>query len=281
MTTRYVDAQMAFQGPRKVWAAGTASAVAAGDEWYTTIAGAIAAAATGDTLKVATGTYDLPASLAWTGLIAATGAVRYEYTPPDPLVSPLDAYCVVPAGFCVRFQNGEVAAAMGVEGSLVLDRVTTAVSGKVFNRGACVAIGSVKHPIRRDDTGAFEQYPAYFDEGRWPSQFPVSHYRNAAVLEAPAKYRDESGETLKRWVPVAEFRYLSKDGAAGESSAGSVNVATQMMTFFTKPGLAAHPDMKVVTRDRDYQIVGTSRPTGPGQDLRLTVTEGTGMPWGE
>ena len=26
MTTRYVDAQMAFQGPRKVWAAGTASA---------------------------------------------------------------------------------------------------------------------------------------------------------------------------------------------------------------------------------------------------------------
>lgn len=278
MTTRYLDYTFGVQGVNRVWASGTPSAVGPGDYWYQTIEDAITAADDGDTIKVAPGSYALPALIGKSLLIAAYGLVTFTYTPPSPIVDTvLDPYCVIDDDVTVRFKGGEVTAPMGVKGSLVLDGQTAAASGKVFEGGSVVGIGPESHSFYQDVNGAYERYDSYYDEGRWPSQFGISNYRNAAVLEAPAKFRGPSGEAKKRWVPIGNFRYLVRDGTGDEKQAGAVDAATQGRTFFTKPGLAAHQDMRITSRNRRYNIVAVSRPSGPGLDLRLTVTEYTGL----
>lgn len=279
MTTRYCDTAMQYQGIRKAWSSGTASATNPGEVYYYTFASAYAAAEDGDTIKVAAGTYELPAAIAKSVLITGFGTTTFEFDPPAPSVTPLDQYMQIAADKVVRFKGGNLTANLGVFGALALDGMASAATGKVFDTGGVVAIGATRHAFTTDQRGSFERYESYFDEGRWPTQFPVSHYRNKAVLEAPTKSRGESGEQVKRWVPVAEFRYLVKDGIGGEATQASVAVASQGSTFFTKPGLPAHQDMRVASRGRYFQITAVSRPSGPGQDLKLTVTEGTGMPW--
>lgn len=154
MKTIYCDFDFAFQWTDKVFARGTPNAVAAGPHWSPTIAGALALADDGDTIKVAAGTYELPATIAKTCLIAAVGTVRYEYTPPDPVVTAFDAYCCVAAEKTVQFQAGELAGQIGVLGALVLNRVSNAVGGKCFGSGSVVSIGSIRPTIRVEDGAA-------------------------------------------------------------------------------------------------------------------------------
>lgn len=279
MKTIYCDTDFAFQNTDKVFASGTANAVAAGSYWSATLAGALALADDGDTIKVASGTYELPASIAKTCLLAAVGTVRYEYTPPDPVVTVYDNYACVAAGKTVQFQSGELAGAVGVLGALVLNRMSNAVGGKCFGSGSVVSVGAVRPLIRVEDGAACQVYPTYPQEGRWPSQFPVSHYRNVGFLEAPAKVRGESGQVKNVWVRVAEFRFVRKAGQAGETTATSVAVATADSTLFVRPGIPAHPDMRVVASGVVHQITGVLRPNGPGQDVRIGVVAREGQPW--
>lgn len=274
---RYVDADFTSQGSRKVWSAGTSHAVSAQTAWYSDLATAIADVVAGDTLKVAAGTYQLPASIDTTMLIAGLPASNLSAPSSVDVNDPLDGYCVVQADAVVRFKGFTIASPLCAIGSIVLDNIQAAVTGKILDTGAIIGIGLVNHTIDRDQEGSYERYDSYFDEGRWPSQFPVAQYRNDAVLEAPAKYRTESGAQKVRWVAVADFRYLIKDGIGSEINAGSVNMGLQGSTLFTKPGLPVHQDMRISSKGRTYQITAISRPSGPGQDLRLTVTEKTGM----
>lgn len=280
MKTVYCDFDFAFQNTEKVFAAGTSNAVAA-SIWSATLAGAIALADDGDTIKVASGTYELPGTIEKSVLIAAVGTVRYEYTPPDPIEVVFDNYACVAAGKTVQFQGGEVAAQVGVLGALVLNRVTNVVNGKAFGGGAVVALGINRPLVRIEDGASCQHYPSSGNEGRWPTQFPVSHYRNVGFLEAPAKIRGESGQVKNVWVRIGEFRFVRKAGAAGETSATSVAVATAESTLFARPGTPAHPDMRVVASGITHQITGVLRPNGPGQDVRIGVVAREGMAWGE
>ena len=274
---RYVDADFTSQGSRKVWSAGTPHATSAQLSWYSDLDAAIADAVAGDVLKVASGTYQLPPSIDTSTFIAGLSGTILSAPSSVDVNDPLDGYCVVQDGVVVRLKGVSVTSPVCAIGSIVLDGISAAVSGKILDTGAIIAIGSINHSIDRDQEGSYERYDSYFDEGRWPSQFPVAQYRNSAVLEAPAKYRTESGSQKVRWVAIADFRYLIKDGIGSEINAGSVNMGLQGSTFFTKPGLPVHQDMRISTKGRTYQITAISRPSGPGQDLRLTVTEKTGM----
>ena len=275
MTTRYVDSTFGAQGARKVWGSGS-HATDPGSLWYTTIASAYAASSDGDVLKIWQGTYAMPAIFEKSLTLGCTGSVTLTYTPPG---SPTEAesYCNVDLDKTLKIIGATISASMGVRGSLVLYECPATVNGKIYGSGSVIGIGTMKHNLQQASAGAYEQYASYFREGRWPSQFSGSNYRNKGVLEAAAKHRDQSGQTKVRWVAIDEFRYMIRDGTGGERMAEAVSMADQPSTMFTRPGLPAHQDMRVRTQGRTMQIVGVSRPSGPGSDLKLFVKEYTGM----
>lgn len=277
-TTYYVDSNFAAQGARKVWASGSPNAVDPGANYAEDLATVFQMIEDGDSIKVARGTYALPAGIDYNCKIMSlpgTPSTFFNYTPVNP-IGPYDNYCQINAGKTVHFIRGKINGPLAVLGNLVLDNVEQTVPGIQVAGSALVMIGTMTNTITRNANCAFERYDAYYSEGRWQSKFPKADYRNPAVLMAPAKLRSPSGAQKVTYVPIAEFRYAQKDLSGTETGDKSVNFAVADMFLFTRPGLVAHPDMQIVTKGKILQIKQVFPPDAPGEDLKILATIYTG-----
>lgn len=274
MKTVYVDPAFSSQGPRKIWSAGTVNAVDPGINYASNIGAALAMIADGDVIKLSRGTHALPDQIQVSCTIAsmlAGSPTIATYTPSLP-----SQKCVVDSGKTVRFVRGQIVGPFSVSSNIVFDNTEVPPQGIQNSGSAVVMIGKTENQITRDATGFFERYDSYYNEGRWQSAFPIADYRNPATLMAPAKGRSLSGTQKVIWVSIAEFRYAQKDLSGTETGNSSVNFAISDMYLFTKPGLVAHPDMRIVTKGRTLQIKQVFPPDAPGQDLKILATAYTG-----
>lgn len=267
MTTRYVDPNFAAQGATKVWRSGTVNAVPAGSYWYTTITAALAASSDGDVIKLSAGSLALPASIAVSVRLVGVRASMPTLT----------GSMTIPAGKTVRISFCEGTPTLVAKGNLVLEGMGDSNTVQAYYGGACIVIGDVAPDLWKQSRGAYERYPAWPEVGRWPSGRTRSFYRNPGHLEAPAKYRNESGEQEIVWVPIDDFRFMLDERMGGERETGAVIAADQTAYLYCRPGPPFHPDMRITSAGRTLQIKAVARPNAPGDDVRLTVTERTGM----
>lgn len=276
MTTRYVDAAFAAQGATKIWSTGTASETPAGANWYSTIGAALTASVDDDLIRVAGGTYQI--------LTASSPIPRVTIA---CLPNTILDFTNATAAKNVRVFRGRVVPNRGVgapvptltlDGAWCFDEVSEVdAQVSLAHTGRLIVIGAAPVTLTKSGDAGFERYPAWPAVGRWPTNRPIAKYRRVGVLEAPAKYRDSTGQQRTEWVPVRSFRYMLDERNGNESELGAVAVGSQNSFLYAMPGPPFHNDMRITTESRVLQIKGVARPNSQGDDVRLTVSEVTRM----
>lgn len=267
MSRLYVDSLFASQLTRKVWASTTPSAeVVASADAYATIALALADADADTVIRIAPGSYAVPAEFDATVIqLEGCGGTTI-----------LTGTTEVSDSTEIRVENIAIDGDWTVYGLAGFVRCTLSEDSTLVASGSCAGVASAEHsgpkPVAAAGGGVTVFPSARFPIGG-PGSRRASEYRLAARLEAPAAGRTAAKGEDKRWVWLKDFKVRRQEQSGREGAQGALQVADSTGVFYCRGGVPLHPNMRIKLYGQTYEIKGLSQSPSPENEITIFVNE--------
>lgn len=267
MSRLYVDTLFASQPSRKVWSASTPSAeVVDPSDAYATIALALADADAETVIRVAAGSYAVPATLSDSVIqIEGCGSTTILTGPTE-----------IAEDSQIRIENLSFTGDWNVLGKAGFLRVTVGADASLTATGCDSAVVCAEHSGTRPQAagdGAIAVYPAARFPIGGPGSRRTSEYRLLASLEAPAMGRTPAKGEDRRWVWLKDFKVRRQEQTGREGLQGALQFADTSGVFYCRGGVPLHANMRIRLYGQIYEIKGVSQSPSPENEIAIFVNE--------